>query len=158
MNKKENRKNVDMEAKMFMFVLHLKEEKNKKYSIGKCETNVAYLFDDYNEFKTYFEVNGCVNLDKDLLELCRIKTTRKGTIIALKGLCDYVIKKYDLNDPDKGSEHTITDTFIVLQEKLEKLEFKLEIKQLMDATIEKFRVNELEEKEQTLKKIKKFNR
>ena len=83
----------DLEAKLFMALLHLKEEKNKKYSVEECEKNVAYLFDNYKEFRTYFELNGFADISSDLLETCRIKTTKKGSIIALKGLCDYTIRK-----------------------------------------------------------------
>ena len=47
MNKKQNKKKIDIEAKMFMYLLHLKEEKNKEYSFEECEKNIAYLFDDF---------------------------------------------------------------------------------------------------------------
>ena len=67
--------------------------------------NIAYLFDNYDEFKSYFELNGLINIDKELLELCRMKTTKKGTIIVLKGLCDYAIRKHNALHP-----HTIDPT------------------------------------------------
>jgi len=92
MNKKENKKKRDIEAKLFMALLHLKEEKNKNYSFEECEKNIVYLFDNYDEFKSYFELNDFADIDKYLLELCRMKTTKKGTIIALKGLCDHAIR------------------------------------------------------------------
>ena len=95
MNKRTNKNKVDIEAKLFMYLLHLKEEKNKEYSVDECEKNIAYLFDNYDEFKSYFELNSLININKDLLELCRMKTTKKGTIIALKGLCDYAIRKHN---------------------------------------------------------------
>ena len=85
----------DLEAKLFMALLHLKEEKNKKYSVYECQTNIAYLFNDYEEFKSYFELNGFGDISDNLLELCRMKTTKKGTIIALKRLCDYAIRKHN---------------------------------------------------------------
>ncbi len=96
MNKKEDKKKIDIEAKLFIALLRLKEEKNKKYSTGECEKNIVYLFDNYDEFKAYFELNGFTNISEDLLEICRMKTTKKGTIVALKGLCDYTIKKHKL--------------------------------------------------------------
>ena len=43
MSKKENKKKMDVEAKLFIALLHLKEEKNKNYSIEECEKNIAYL-------------------------------------------------------------------------------------------------------------------
>jgi len=98
MSERENKKKVDIEAKLFIALLHLKEEKNKKYSVDKCEKNLAYLFDNYEEFKSYFELNGFANIGEDLVEICRMKTTKKGTIIALKGLCDYTIRKHNSFD------------------------------------------------------------
>ena len=53
MNKKNNKNKVDMGAKLIMFILNLKEEKNKQYSHEECATNIAYLFKDYSEFKNY---------------------------------------------------------------------------------------------------------
>lgn len=95
MNKKQNKKKMDIEAKMFMYLLHLKEEKNKEYSFEECEKNIAYLFDDYFEFKNYFLQNGFTDIRDDLLDLCIMKTTKKGTIISLKGLCDYTIRQHN---------------------------------------------------------------
>ena len=37
-----------------MALLHLKEEKFKKYSFEECQTNIVYLFDNYEDFKNYF--------------------------------------------------------------------------------------------------------
>ena len=34
------------------------------------------------------------DISEDLLEICKMKTTKKGTIIALKRLCDYTIKSF----------------------------------------------------------------
>lgn len=56
-----------------MVLLHLKEEKNKKYSVEECGKNIAYLFDNYEEFRTYFELNGFADISSDLLETCRMK-------------------------------------------------------------------------------------
>lgn len=91
------KKNNDMQAKFFIWLLHLKEEKNKQYSFMPCDKNIIYKFNNYNEFKNYFIQNGFDNISDDLLELCRMITTKKGTIIALKGLCDYTIKKHKIN-------------------------------------------------------------
>ena len=87
---------IDIEARVFMFILCLKEEKNKKYSINECDKNIAYLFKSYDELKSYFIKNGVVDINKEILDLCIIKKTKRGTIISLKGLCDHVIKKYKL--------------------------------------------------------------
>lgn len=88
--------NVDVEAKLFMFILRLREEKNKKYSIDECDEHIVYLFDNYEELKSYFIKNGISDINSELLDLCIMKKTKKGTIISLKGLCDHTIKRYKL--------------------------------------------------------------
>lgn len=95
MNKRQNKNKVDIEANLFMYLLHLKEEKNKEYSFEECEKNIAYLFDDFGEYKNYFLQNGFTDVRDDLLDLCIMKRTKKGTIIALKGLCDYTIRQHN---------------------------------------------------------------
>ena len=97
MNKEQNKRKIDIEAILFIYILHLKEGKNKKYSSEECEKNIVYLFNDYDEFKSYFELNGFPDIRGSLLDICTMKVTKKGTIIALKALCDYTIKKYHLN-------------------------------------------------------------
>ena len=88
---------IDIEARVFMFILCLKEEKNKKYSIDECDKNIAYLFKNYDELKSYFIKNGVVDINKEILDLCIMKKTKRGTIISLKGLCDHTIKRYKLS-------------------------------------------------------------
>jgi len=88
---------IDIEAKLFMLLLHLKEDTQKVYSSKEGAKNVAYVFSDYNEFKTYFLENGFPEISNDLLELCIMKITKKGKIIALKALCDYAITKHNLS-------------------------------------------------------------
>ena len=46
-----NRSNVDLEAKLFMFLFFLKEEKNKVYSVNECDEHIVYLFESYDEIK-----------------------------------------------------------------------------------------------------------
>lgn len=84
----------DMDAKLYMFILNLKEEKNKKYNEKGCETNIVYVFEDENDFKSYFTDNGIYDISDKVLDTCKMKTTKKGTIIALKGICDNTIKRH----------------------------------------------------------------
>jgi len=107
MKKIKNNKKKDIEAKLFLFLLKLKEEKNKEYSSEECEKNVAYLFETKEEFKNYFLQNGVDNLSDDLLGLCKMKTTKKGTIIALKGLCDHLIRGYNNQKDSHNNSHNI---------------------------------------------------
>jgi len=92
MKKEKNKKKFDIEAKIYMYVLNLKEEKNKKYTNEISDTHMVYLFDDYDELKYYFETNGFPDISEDLLKICIMKTTKKGTIISLKELWDYPIR------------------------------------------------------------------
>lgn len=82
---------TDYEAKFLFFIFGLKEVKIKKYSYPLCKKNCAYLFNDLNEYSNYFTDNGVEQIDDELLELCRLKVTDMGSVIALKSLCDYVI-------------------------------------------------------------------
>ena len=172
MNKKENKKKMDIEAKLFMALLHLKEEKNKNYSIEECEKNIVYLFDNYDEFKYYFELNGFANIDKDLLELCRMKTTKKGTVIALKGLCDHAIRKHnstyqDANVSSKekqkfdASAVACDRTFVVSPDKKESflnIKPKPEIRRQQEEMVKRLNINNLVEEGLVLKKTRKPNR
>ena len=79
---KNNKNKIDIEAKLFMFILKLKEEKNKQYSIEECDLKITYLFENYDEFRRYFLENGLVDMSDDFFNLCIMKKTRKGTIIA----------------------------------------------------------------------------
>lgn len=99
-------KKFDIEAQLFMYILRLKEEKNKEYSIDECNHHIAYKFEDYEEFRNYFINNGCTRAYyDDFLSVCKMKTTKKGSIIALKGLCDYAITR----SMESSSEFDICD-------------------------------------------------
>lgn len=87
-------KKVDLEAELFIKVLGLKEEKIKRYSEEESDLSLVYLFNDYDEYKNYFVIHGFEEITEDILELCEMKVTSNGTVIALKRLCDSTIKKY----------------------------------------------------------------
>lgn len=86
----------DFEAKLLMLTSHFIEEENKTYSEEICDKNIVYLFKDNNEFEEYFLSNGINDISKELLELCKKKTTKRGTVIASKYLCDHIIKRYKM--------------------------------------------------------------
>lgn len=92
------KKKRDFEARLFIELAHLKVDKTKTYSQEECPNNIVYIFDDYDEFKNYFVKNNFDNITNSLLNLCIIRTTKKGTIIAFKGLCDHIIRKHSLID------------------------------------------------------------
>ena len=84
---------LDIEAKLYIWLLHLKEE-NKIYTSGEISNDKVYVFNNYKEYRQYFINNGYINIDDEILKICNMKTTKKGTIICLKKLCDYVIGEY----------------------------------------------------------------
>lgn len=95
-------RNLDIEAMIWMFILQLREEKEHRYS--KEDTNIrkVYVFKNIEEYRLYFERNGMGELD-DILEICRLTTTKKGSILALKKLCDYAITRYhSLQEEKRG--------------------------------------------------------
>lgn len=84
-------KNIDIEAILFLYILKMREDKQKEYTVEECNYNIAYVFNNEEEYKDYFINNGYENIDERVLELCKMKTTKKGSIIAMKKLCDHVI-------------------------------------------------------------------
>ena len=85
---------IDIETMFFIRLLKLKEAKIKKYSSVESKYNVVYLFDNEEDYKYYFIDNGFDDVSKTILNAAIMKTTKKGTIIALKGLCDYAITRH----------------------------------------------------------------
>jgi len=85
---------TNCEARMYVIFLGLKEDVKKEYSDVLCEHNVAYIFNNYEEFKAYFVNNGFESVDDDLLNICKMKVASNGAIVALKGLCDHAIREH----------------------------------------------------------------
>ncbi len=85
--------NNDLETKLLMFRLCLKEERTKKYS-EECDTNSVYIFNNFCEFRDYFTSNGYDDISFDDVESCKIKTLGNGKVVVSKYLCDKMIKKY----------------------------------------------------------------
>ena len=106
-------KTLDIEAKFYMYFFKLIEEKNQEYTIDECHHNIVYVFDDYKSFEAYFINNSVepVNLKK-MYDICVMKKTKKGTIIALKGLCDKAItllSKPYIKEKIKNSDETLLE-------------------------------------------------
>lgn len=55
--------------------------------------NKLYIFENYDDYCSYFVDTGIDNINDELLETCKLKTTKKGKVLALKGLCDYTITR-----------------------------------------------------------------
>ena len=97
-------KKLDLEAELFMLVLNLQEDKNKKYdgSFPK-DYHITYVFENDEEYKEYFFNNGVY--DEELIEYCKLKTTRKGTVLALKGICNHYINICNDYPKSKKNRH-----------------------------------------------------
>ena len=99
----------DLEATLFIWFQELNVEEKKEYTeTVKEDCSTVYVFNDYDEFENYFNQYGIHN--KEIINTCKLKTTRKGTIIALKGICDYAIKVRKAMDPMDNYEYTKKDT------------------------------------------------
>lgn len=96
----------DLEAKAFMFLLRLEEEPEKKYTdFETTSLKYVYVFPNNEKFKQYFVENGVDDISDDVLSLCKIKTTKKGSVIAMKKLCDRTICSYV--EPDRIKQEKV---------------------------------------------------
>ena len=80
---------IDLHAFLYMSLLKLKKAK----SLFDSDINSVYMFSGNDEYIKYFVDRGCGDISEELLNLCKMKTTKKGTIIAMKGLLDYVVSQ-----------------------------------------------------------------
>lgn len=86
---------IDLEAKDYMFILGMKEEQEKEYTdFSETSVKSVYVFKNNEDFKNYFVNNGAVDISDEILNLCKLKTTNKGSIITMKKLCDSTICRY----------------------------------------------------------------
>lgn len=111
---------LDLKTKRFLFITGATIEKEKKYTIKRIEKNVVYIFDSYEEFKNYF-FEYVDEVKEDVINLAIYTTSKKGAIVALKGLCDHIITKIRLQyDIKELSQEEIND--IHLKGKITQLE------------------------------------
>lgn len=64
-----------------------------------------YVFLNNEELKQYFVGNGVDDISDDVLSLCKIKTIKKGSVIAMKKLCDRTICSYV--EPDRIKQEKV---------------------------------------------------
>ena len=89
------RSKFDLDVLFLTCMLNLKEEKLKQYSTDKCDEHTVYVFSVYDEYKGYFISNNYQDVSDEILLQCKMLTTKKGSIIAIKGLCDYAIEEHN---------------------------------------------------------------
>ncbi len=86
---------LDLKTKLFLSITNVVIEKKHEYTIGKVPSNVAYVFDSYEEFKKYFQFY-LPDVPEEVINLAIYTKSKKGAIIALKGLCDQIITQSKL--------------------------------------------------------------
>ena len=72
------------------------EEKRRMY-VKDSKENEVYIFKDYEEYKKFFLMY-LDNIEDDIIDLAIYTRGSKGQIVALKGLCEYIIVKKKVND------------------------------------------------------------
>ena len=100
---------LDLKPNLFLFVTGVTIEKEKKYTIKRIENNVVYIFDSYDEFKNYFS-KYVKEVKEDVINQAIYTKSKKGAVVALKGLCDHIITKTRLQyDIKELSQEEIND-------------------------------------------------
>lgn len=72
------------------------EEKRKMY-VKDSKSNEVYIFKDHDEYRNFFLMY-LDNIEDDVIDLAIYTRGSKGHIVALKGLCEYIIVKKKVND------------------------------------------------------------
>ena len=81
--------------------------------VKESKKNEVYIFKDYDEYKKFFLMY-LDDIENDLIDLAIYTRGSKGQIVALKGLCEYIILRKKVND----FYHSIT------QEQIDKIHSK----------------------------------
>ena len=71
------------------------EEKRRMY-VNDSKKNEVYIFKDYDEYKKFFLMY-LDNVEDDVIDLAIYTRGSKGQIVALKGLCEHIIIKKQIN-------------------------------------------------------------
>ena len=83
----------DLEVFLFIESLKLKLEEDKVYSPSDVPLNLVYDFQSEEEFMNYFIENGLSNINLVSLNRYKLKMMSSGKVLALKKLCDSLIKR-----------------------------------------------------------------
>ena len=108
-------KRLDFKTALFLNIIGAKKEKNilrngeDKELIKKTEKNIVYVFESYDDFKTYFE-EYLGSVDEDLINMAIVTRSSKGQVIALKGLCENIIVKVQMKrEYDKLTDQKVKE-------------------------------------------------
>lgn len=72
-------------------------EKKRQMYVKDSQKNEAYVFKDYDEYKRFFLMY-LDNIEDDVINLAIYTRGSKGQIVALKGLCEHIILKKQVNN------------------------------------------------------------
>lgn len=65
--------------------------------VKDCKENEAFIFNNYEEYRNYFLMY-LDSVDDEVIDLAIYTKGKKGQIVALKSLCEYIIVKAKMND------------------------------------------------------------
>lgn len=71
--------------------------KKRKLDVSYCNKNEVYIFKDYDEYKNFFLMY-LNNIEDDVINSSIYIKGKKGQIVALKGICEYIIVKEQVKD------------------------------------------------------------
>ena len=105
---KENNKLSKLDFKTWLYLIFTKTlqvehipvvevEKKRQMYVKDSQKNEAYVFKDYDEYKRFFLMY-LDNIEDDVIDLAIYTRGSKGQIVALKGLCEHIIVKKQVNN------------------------------------------------------------
>ena len=71
-------------------------EEKRRMDVKDSKKNEVYIFKNYDEYKKFFLMY-LDNIEDDVIDLAIYTRGSKGQIVALKGLCEYIIVKKKVN-------------------------------------------------------------
>ena len=80
-----------MKKEKMLDIMGLVEVKEKSYTAEEVSPDLAYVFKDINDFKSYFITNGLPKENIGLVTSALVTILNDGTVVAYKTLCDYII-------------------------------------------------------------------
>lgn len=105
---KENNRLPKLDFKTWLYLIFTKTlrvehipvvevEKKRQMYVKDSQKNEAYVFKDYDEYKRFFLMY-LDNIEDDVIDLAIYTRGSKGQIVALKGLCEHIIVKKQVNN------------------------------------------------------------
>mgnify|MGYP004508416287 CR=1 FL=1 len=89
---------LDFKTWLYLFITGATIKKEKTYTTKETKCNVMYVFDSYDDFIDYFKkyLNED-EINKSAIDKAIYTTSKRGAIVAFKGLCDHIITKIKTN-------------------------------------------------------------